>query len=327
MEEGWLERKVSQGVLPEKSRLEALVPLLLKLDLVLSPVPTMSQQHLSSLQLLLYPSLQQQLQPPLLLLLNRRRKRIIFETSLVSPSLLCWVRSDSLCFILMNKDILEINYRRIRLYPLLWLWGMDGEVLLSWRTWTMRDTMSWVATRTFSHCRKKAPLMLMYYLQVVISPRNYFLFTPLLPSVTVGTLSSRSVLEPTRFLTRHLKRKVDVYEGEVTAIDPAKKTVKFIDNSEVKGEISGTEIEYDYLIYAGKYWTVCFLLLSVFLTWLCCVAGAENNTFGIKGVKENACFLKEIADAEKVSLKLITRLLRLTLLQLHRRSEANWWIA
>ncbi len=26
---------------------------------------------------------------------------------------------------------------------------------------------------------------------VVVSPRNYFLFTPLLPSVTVGTLDSR----------------------------------------------------------------------------------------------------------------------------------------
>lgn len=33
--------------------------------------------------------------------------------------------------------------------------------------------------------------------------------------------------------------------------------------------------------------------------------GAENNTFGIKGVKENACFLKEISDAEKIRDKLM----------------------
>lgn len=35
-------------------------------------------------------------------------------------------------------------------------------------------------------------------LQYVISPRNYFLFTPLLPSVAVGTLSARSILQCTR---------------------------------------------------------------------------------------------------------------------------------
>ena len=63
--------------------------------------------------------------------------------------------------------------------------------------------------------------------QIVVSPRNYFLFTPLLPSVTVGTLAARSILEPTRFLTRHLKRKVEVYEGEVTSVDPARKTIQF----------------------------------------------------------------------------------------------------
>lgn len=64
--------------------------------------------------------------------------------------------------------------------------------------------------------------------QVVISPRNYFLFTPLLPSVTVGTLAARSILEPTRFLTRHMKRKTEVYEGEVYEVDPHKKTVRFV---------------------------------------------------------------------------------------------------
>jgi NADH:ubiquinone reductase (non-electrogenic) len=32
-------------------------------------------------------------------------------------------------------------------------------------------------------------------LQVVVSPKNYFLFTPLLPSVAVGTLSPRSILQ------------------------------------------------------------------------------------------------------------------------------------
>ncbi|KAJ2351555.1 NADH:ubiquinone oxidoreductase, partial [Coemansia sp. RSA 2618] len=35
---------------------------------------------------------------------------------------------------------------------------------------------------------------------VVVSPRNYFLFTPLLPSCTVGTTESRSIMEPIRHI-------------------------------------------------------------------------------------------------------------------------------
>ncbi|KAJ2653952.1 NADH:ubiquinone oxidoreductase, partial [Coemansia sp. RSA 1200] len=48
---------------------------------------------------------------------------------------------------------------------------------------------------------------------VVVSPRNYFLFTPLLPSCTVGTIENRSIMEPVRFLTRHKHREVRFYEA------------------------------------------------------------------------------------------------------------------
>lgn len=36
----------------------------------------------------------------------------------------------------------------------------------------------------------------------VISPRNYFAFTPLLPSVTCGTVEPRSIVEPVRRIIR-----------------------------------------------------------------------------------------------------------------------------
>lgn len=32
----------------------------------------------------------------------------------------------------------------------------------------------------------------------VVSPQNYFAFTPLLPSVTCGTVEARSIVEPVR---------------------------------------------------------------------------------------------------------------------------------
>jgi NADH:ubiquinone reductase (non-electrogenic) len=53
-----------------------------------------------------------------------------------------------------------------------------------------------------------------------------------------------------------------------------------IDTSDIKGAVSSTTIPYDYLVYA---------------------VGAETQTFNIPGVKEHACFMKELHDAERVS--------------------------
>jgi NADH:ubiquinone reductase (non-electrogenic) len=55
--------------------------------------------------------------------------------------------------------------------------------------------------------------------QVVVSPRNFFLFTPLLPSVAVGTLNNRSIIQSIRYITRHKARNVSVIEAEATDVD------------------------------------------------------------------------------------------------------------
>ncbi|KIK63904.1 hypothetical protein GYMLUDRAFT_40113 [Collybiopsis luxurians FD-317 M1] len=115
------------------------------------------------------------------------------------------------------------------------------------------------------------------YNVVVISPKNYFLFTPLLPSVAVGTLSPKAILQPTRYIARHKARAVTVIEAEAKEVDPFNKTVTFEDETEIKGKVSHTTIPYDYLVYA---------------------VGAEVQTFGIPGVQEKACFMKELNDAE-----------------------------
>ncbi|KAI0319999.1 FAD/NAD-P-binding domain-containing protein [Amylostereum chailletii] len=117
------------------------------------------------------------------------------------------------------------------------------------------------------------------YNVIVVSPRNFFLFTPLLPSVAVGTISPMSITTPIRYLTRHKDRQITVIEAEAKSVDPVKKTVTFADETEVQGAVSTTTIPYDYLVYA---------------------VGAETQTFGIPGVQENACFMKEIQDAEKM---------------------------
>ncbi|KAG2744076.1 NADH dehydrogenase [Suillus brevipes Sb2] len=122
------------------------------------------------------------------------------------------------------------------------------------------------------------------YNTIVVSPKNFFLFTPLLPSVAVGTLNARSILQPTRYLTRHKQRQVLVIEAEAKEVDPVNKTVTLSDDSEIQGQISSTTIPYDYLVYA---------------------VGAETQTFGIPGVKEHACFMKELHDAEKMQKRFL----------------------
>lgn len=40
----------------------------------------------------------------------------------------------------------------------------------------------------------------------VVSPRNYFAFTPLLPSVTCGTVEARSIVEPVRNIIKKVRK-------------------------------------------------------------------------------------------------------------------------
>lgn len=114
----------------------------------------------------------------------------------------------------------------------------------------------------------------------VVAPRNYFVFTPLLPSVTSGSVEGRSITEPIRRIIRSKGKHVQFHEAECTKIDAKNKKVICKDVSDVK--CKGKEefsLEYDYLVVA---------------------VGATSNTFGTKGVKEYCHFLKEVHDAEKI---------------------------
>jgi len=98
------------------------------------------------------------------------------------------------------------------------------------------------------------------YNVIVVSPRNYFLFTPLLPSCTVGTIEHRSIMEPIRNFLRHKKAQVKYYEAEATKIDYEKRVVYISDDSDIKGDVSQTEVPFDMLVVG---------------------VGAENATFGM----------------------------------------------
>jgi NADH dehydrogenase FAD-containing subunit len=60
----------------------------------------------------------------------------------------------------------------------------------------------------------------------VVSPRNYFLFTPMLAGTTVGTVEHRSIVEPIRsLLMRTGAGDAEYIQAECTAIDPKANTI------------------------------------------------------------------------------------------------------
>ena len=111
----------------------------------------------------------------------------------------------------------------------------------------------------------------------VISPRSYFLFTPMLAASAVGTVEFRSICEP----IRNVNPLVNYLEASALGIDTEKKTVQ-CQSVKCVGtacEINDFDVSYDKLLVA---------------------VGATVNTFGIKGVRENCLFLKQVEDAAKL---------------------------
>lgn len=119
----------------------------------------------------------------------------------------------------------------------------------------------------------------------VISPRNYFAFTPLLPSVTCGTVEARSVVEPIRNIVRKKNMDIRFLEAECVKIDAENKKVHCRTSNGTN--LNGKEefvVDYDYLVIA---------------------IGARSNTFNIPGVEENCKFLKEVEDAQEIRRSVI----------------------
>ncbi|KAG8078152.1 hypothetical protein GUJ93_ZPchr0007g3087 [Zizania palustris] len=114
----------------------------------------------------------------------------------------------------------------------------------------------------------------------VVSPRNYFTFTPLLPSVTCGTVEARSIVEPIRNIVRKKGGAFRFWEAECYKIDPNNKKIHCRSDNGTNIDGNGEfVVDYDYLIVT---------------------VGARPNTFNTPGVVENCHFLKEVEDAQKI---------------------------
>ncbi|XVF27712.1 hypothetical protein REPUB_Repub14bG0132100 [Reevesia pubescens] len=141
-------------------------------------------------------------------------------------------------------------------------------------------------------CRFLKGLDTKIYDVVCISPRNHMVFTPLLASTCVGTLEFRSVAEPVSRIQSALATSPSsyFYLASCTGVDTNKHEVycETMSNCGLPQEPYQFKVAYDKLVIA---------------------AGAEPLTFGIKGVKENAYFLREVNHAQEIRKKLLLNLM------------------
>ena len=114
---------------------------------------------------------------------------------------------------------------------------------------------------------------------IVVSPRNHFLFTPLLASTTVGTLEFRSIIEPVR--NTGFRQSDHYHHSFAVGLDTEQ--CKVMCQSVLRPE-QEYKLSYDKLVIG---------------------VGALSNSFGIEGVTEHAFFLKEVSDARKIRNRLL----------------------
>ncbi|CAL0312030.1 unnamed protein product [Lupinus luteus] len=141
-------------------------------------------------------------------------------------------------------------------------------------------------------CRFLKGLDTEIYDVVCISPRNHMVFTPLLASTCVGTLEFRSVAEPVSQIQEALAKNPNsyFYLASCTGIDTDKHEIycEAVNHGGLPHEPYQFKVAYDKLVIAS---------------------GAEPLTFGIKGVKEHAFFLREVNHAQEIRKRLLLNLM------------------
>lgn len=123
----------------------------------------------------------------------------------------------------------------------------------------------WGSYSVLKNLKKRKRLRNLFNI-IVISPRNHFLFTPLLASTTVGTLEFRSIIEPVRntgFRDEH-----HFHLADAVGLDVESKVLKC---ASVLEPSMAYDVPYDKLVIG---------------------VGAVSNDFNVPGVKEHAFFLK-----------------------------------
>jgi NADH dehydrogenase FAD-containing subunit len=149
---------------------------------------------------------------------------------------------------------------------------------------------------------------------VIISPRSYFVFTPLLASTAVGTLEFRTTMEPVRARSSGVQffqgwaddvnfnqKKIVVEEAAIAKGDSLALTAaadaELLDPTTLGDGSKGNELKATKRA-KGKTFELGYDKLVV-------AVGCYSQTFNTKGVRENALFLKDVGDARKIRKRIL----------------------
>lgn len=143
------------------------------------------------------------------------------------------------------------------------------------------------------------------YHVTVISPSNYFLFTPMLPSGTVGTLELRSLVEPVRRIISRVKG--HFLKGTAMDVDFSEKLVE-VASLAPDGEEIRYYLPYDKLVVGVGTFPSPFVSMYASPD-LQSNVGAVTNPHGVKGL-EHCHFLKDIDDARRIRNRVVSNLER-----------------
>lgn len=143
---------------------------------------------------------------------------------------------------------------------------------------------------------------------IVISPRSYFVFTPLLTDTASGSLDFSNIVEP----VRDPSAKVDFIQAAAREIYLKKKTIlceatvvrsgvtESPRTSEDERQVDeGSEASFKTPIKELRQWEQGETF-EIPYDKLIIAVGAVSQTFGTPGVRENAMFFKDIGDAKRV---------------------------
>eukprot|EP00892_Ulva_mutabilis_P004213 jgi/Ulvmu1/2163/UM013_0006.1 len=119
---------------------------------------------------------------------------------------------------------------------------------------------------------------------VICSPRNHFVFTPMLPSSAVGSVEFRSLLEPVRLANPY----VTYFEAEATRINIAEKYAVCETSSVVNTNVPRKRfrVPYEHFVVG---------------------VGEQPATFGVPGVREHCFFMKEVSDSVRLRKRIATQ--------------------
>jgi NADH dehydrogenase FAD-containing subunit len=141
---------------------------------------------------------------------------------------------------------------------------------------------------------------------VIVSPRSYFVFTPLLASTSVGTLEFRLALEP----VRSKRTSAQFFQGWADQVDFASRRI-FVEESvddpnqlatpsqHVPNQPQLKDVKTENKVEKGRIFDLQYDKLVI-------AVGCYSQTFGTPGVKEHALFLKDVGDARKIRNRLLT---------------------